>query len=182
MAVDPETVSLMGTYRVGYLPPKAESLSPGELYIEVAPAGGGAPRLWVGIPAAQDFSGNVGFLGQASTGEDMAPVNIDVPYVGQTGDTLTCTMGNWTGQPDTYAYQWQLDGTDVGADADTYTIAAPDDVGRAAVCIVTASNAVGTTEGPPSNEVVVTEPVAVAADAAEHAEKPAEPAKPTEPN
>jgi hypothetical protein len=182
MAVDPETVSLMGTYRIGYLPPKAESLSPGELYIEVAPAGGGAPRLWVGIPAAQDFSGNVGFLGQASTGEDIAPINIDVPYVGQAGDTLTCTMGNWTGQPDTYVYQWQLDGTAAGDGTDTHLLALPDDIGRTAVCIVTASNAIGTTEGPPSNEVVVTEPVAVAAETVEPAEKPAEPAKSIEPN
>jgi hypothetical protein len=180
MAVDPETVSLMGTYRVGYLPPKPESLAPGELYIEVAPSGGGAPRLWVGIPSAQDFSGNVGFLGQASTGEDVAPINIDVPLCYQEGDALCCTMGNWTGQPDTYAWQWQLDGVDAGDGTDTYLLALPDDIGRTAVCIVTASNAIGTTEGPPSNAVVVTEPVAVAAEAVEPADKPAEPVEPVE--
>jgi hypothetical protein len=172
-AVDPETVTLMGTYRVGYLPPKPESLAPGELYIEVAPTGGGAPRLWVGIPAAQDFSGNVGFLGQATTGEDIAPVNLDVPYVSQTGDTLTCTMGNWTGQPDTYAYAWQLDGVDAGGGTNTYVLALPDDIGRTATCIVTASNAIGTTEAAPSNGVVVVDPAPVVEETShDEAKKP----------
>ena len=155
MAVDPETVSLMSTYRVGYLPPKPESLSPGELYIEVAPAGGGAPRLWVGIPAAQDFSGNVGLLGQAQTGEDVAPINIDVPHCYQEGASLTCTMGNWTGQPDVYAYQWKLDGTtDIGDGSQSYT-PTPDDAGHTVTCVVSATNAIGTTEAPPSNGVGV---------------------------
>jgi hypothetical protein len=152
----------MGTYRIGYLPPKPESLSPGELYIEVAPAGGGAPRLWVGIPPAQDFSGNVGFLGQATTGEDVAPVNLDVPHASQAGDTLTCTMGNWTGQPDTYAWQWQLDGTDAGDGTNTYVLALPDDIGRTATCIVTASNAIGTEVAPPSNPLVIADPAVLA--------------------
>ena len=38
------------------------------------------------------------------------PANVDVPHVQQAGDTLTCTMGNWDGEPTGYAYQWQLDG------------------------------------------------------------------------
>ena len=93
-----------------------------------------------------------------TTGEDIAPVNIDVPHCYQDGDTLTCTMGNWTGQPDTYAWQWQLDGVDAGDGTDTYLLALPDDIGRTAICIVTASNAIGTEVAPPSNPVVVADP------------------------
>jgi hypothetical protein len=82
------------------------------------------------------------------------PVNVDVPQVSQAADTLTCTMGNWEGTPTAYAYQWQLDGVDVGTDADTYTINAGD-VGQTATCIVTATNDLGSTTAPASNGVVV---------------------------
>ena len=58
------------------------------------------------------------------------PVNLTVPHVGQDGDILSCTMGNWTGEPTAYAYQWQRDGTeDVGDGTDAYTVTA-DDVGH----------------------------------------------------
>ena len=158
MAVDLQTVSLMSTYRVGFLPPASGSLGPGELYVEVMPPGGGAPRLWVGIPKTLDFDGHVGLLAAASTAADIAPINLDIPYCSQSGATLTCTMGNWTGKPDTYAWQWQLDGTtDVGDGTDTYT-PAPEDFGHTATCIVTASNASGATAAPPSNGVVVVDP------------------------
>jgi len=90
-----------------------------------------------------------------------APVNIDVPYVSQTNDILTCTMGNWENEPSSYTYQWQIDGTSVGSmvgtDPATYTVAV-NDVDRVATCIVTASNGVGSTAAPPSNEVVIAAP------------------------
>jgi hypothetical protein len=84
----------------------------------------------------------------------MAPANIAAPYVSQAGDVLNCTMGEWTGTPETYSYQWQVDGSDVGSDAATYTVVAAD-VGKTAVCIVTATNAKGSTTAPPSNEIVI---------------------------
>jgi hypothetical protein len=85
------------------------------------------------------------------------PENVDVPHVSQSGDVLSCTMGNWTGAPTSYAYQWQMDGADVGTDADSYTVTA-DDVGLTATCIVTATNAIGSTAAPPSVGVVVVAP------------------------
>jgi hypothetical protein len=85
------------------------------------------------------------------------PVNVDVPYASQAGDVLSCTMGNWTGEPTAYAYQWKIDGADAGTDSETYTVTAADD-GGTATCVVSASNAVGTTAAPPSNGVVVTAP------------------------
>jgi len=83
------------------------------------------------------------------------PVNVDAPHVSQAADVLTCTMGNWDGEPTGYSYQWQIDGAAAGTDADTYT-AAVDDVGKSATCIVTATNAAGSTAAPPADAVVIT--------------------------
>lgn len=82
------------------------------------------------------------------------PVNTAVPHVSQTGNVLNCTMGVWTGEPTSYAYQWQLDGVEVGSDAPDYTTS-PGDVGTTATCVVTATNLGGSTAAPPSNGVVV---------------------------
>jgi hypothetical protein len=83
------------------------------------------------------------------------PTVKDVPYASQQGSTLNCTMGNWNGEPTSYAYQWQRDGTAVvvgGAAAD-YTVTA-NDVGHSFTCVVTATNALGSAAAPPSNAVV----------------------------
>ena len=75
-----------------------------------------------------------------------APRNLDIPLVmgaGTVGASLTCTMGNWTGEPDGYSYQWKSDGSaDVGTGGDTYLVAAGD-VGHAISCVVTATNSIG---------------------------------------
>jgi hypothetical protein len=90
-----------------------------------------------------------------------APVNLDAPYVSQAPASadLTCTMGNWTGSPTGYAYQWQVDGVNVGTDANTYT-SLPADIGRDASCLVTATNGIGSTVGPMSNYLQVADPAA----------------------
>jgi hypothetical protein len=85
------------------------------------------------------------------------PVNVDVPMVSQGGSTLNCTMGNWQNVPTSYAYQWKMAGAAIGSNAPTYTVTAGD-VGKTATCVVTASNALGSTAAPPSNGVVVTAP------------------------
>jgi hypothetical protein len=95
---------------------------------------------------------------QVATGPK--PENVDVPHASQVGTTLECTMGNWTGEPAAYAYQWLLDGgPGIVATGPTYAVT-PDDVGRVANCIVTASNAAGSTVAPPSNDVVIAQPPA----------------------
>jgi len=83
------------------------------------------------------------------------PANLAVPAVTQAADVLSCTMGEWDGTPTAYSYQWKLDGTDAGTDASTYTVQAAD-VGLTATCVVTATNAAGSTAAPPSVGVVVT--------------------------
>jgi hypothetical protein len=87
-------------------------------------------------------------------GEDTAPVNSEVPLVTQSGTTLSCTMGIWEGEPTSYAYAWQIDGTAAGSDAATYEVQAGD-VGKAATCTVTATNAAGSTAAPVSNSVTI---------------------------
>jgi hypothetical protein len=86
-------------------------------------------------------------------GEPQPPQNTAVPYASQAGDTLTCTVGEWLGTPTAYAYQWQLDGTDVSTDPTLVITEA--DVGESFTCIVTATNAIGSTTAPASNPVVV---------------------------
>jgi hypothetical protein len=83
------------------------------------------------------------------------PENTAVPAVTQAADILTCTMGEWTGSPTAYAYQWAIDGGPVGTDAPTYDRQLPD-IGTTATCVVTATNAAGSTAAPPSVGVVVT--------------------------
>jgi len=86
-----------------------------------------------------------------------APLNVDVPAVsgnGTVGATLNCTMGNWTGDPTSYAYQWKSDGTDVAGTGDSYVVAAGD-AGHGITCVVTATNDAGSTAAPPSNAVAI---------------------------
>ena len=73
------------------------------------------------------------------------PVVIDVPYAEQQGAALTCTMGNWDGQPDQYEYQWRLNGIDMPGEGNTLPVTTAD-AGKTAICVVTASNATGSTD------------------------------------
>jgi hypothetical protein len=82
------------------------------------------------------------------------PVNVDVPYVTQAGDVLSCTKGNWDGEPDAYDYAWHSDGVANGASGADYTILEAD-AGHTLACVVTASNALGSTAAPMSNGVAI---------------------------
>ena len=86
-----------------------------------------------------------------------APVNVDVPHAqpdtASVGDTVTCTMGNWNMQPSAYSYQWLRGGTEVGSGPSYVTVEG--DAGHSLSCVVTASNAIGSTVAPPSNEVEI---------------------------
>jgi hypothetical protein len=82
------------------------------------------------------------------------PVNVDVPMVTQVGALLSCTMGNWSGEPTSYTYAWCNDGVANGAIDATYTVV-PDDSGHSLACVVTATNALGSTVAPMSNAVAV---------------------------
>jgi hypothetical protein len=91
------------------------------------------------------------------------PVNDTVPAVlhngavvtsAAVGDTLTCTMGTWENTPNSYAYAWQSDGATVGANSSSYTVVVGDS-GHSIDCVVTATNAAGSTASPISNSVTI---------------------------
>jgi hypothetical protein len=86
--------------------------------------------------------------------EEPIPACVDVPYASLNATILNCTMGNWTGHPTSYAYQWMREGVEVGDNKANYQVG-PDDHGHDLTCVVTATNATGSTVAPPSNAVFV---------------------------
>lgn len=109
-------------------------------------------------PAPSQAEANEIKAQSALGGADLtAPVNVDVPHAqpdtAGVGDTVTCTMGNWEMQPSAYSYQWLRGGTEVASGA-SYVVAGSD-AGHSLSCVVTASNAIGSTVAPPSNEVEI---------------------------
>jgi hypothetical protein len=104
-----------------------------------------------------DF-GRLQELARAAGVQVNAPRNTAVPYVSPetaaVGDTLSVTMGEWTGEPDSYTYAWCLDGADTGATGTSYTTVAGNE-GHTITCVVTATNEAGVTTAPPSNAVTI---------------------------
>jgi hypothetical protein len=95
--------------------------------------------------------------GHGAAATDLPPAVVDIPSVsgaGTVGGTLTCTMGNWTGEPSGYAYEWRADTTNVLGNGESYVV---DEVcvGHEVCCVVTASNAFGSTQAPPSNATMI---------------------------
>jgi hypothetical protein len=86
------------------------------------------------------------------------PVALDTPHVSPdpaaVGETLSCTMGNWDGVPFSYAYKWRRAGGEIVGTEPTY-VATPTDSNKSIDCVVTATNAGGSTTAPPSNAVVI---------------------------
>ena len=83
------------------------------------------------------------------------PVVVDVPVVSQDGAVLQCTTGNWDNVPETYAYQWNGGGADVGDGTAVHPVTEAD-VGVDFYCTVTATNAAGSAVAPPSNTITAT--------------------------
>jgi hypothetical protein len=127
-----------------------------------APRDAAADQLRLLLLLAGDWLNNdrthaaeIGALTAAMVGAQGPPVNVDVPFVSQTGATLSCTMGNWQGEPTSYAYAWHNDGVAIaGATSATYAVQ-PDDSGHNLACVVTATNAQGSTAAPMSNAVAI---------------------------
>lgn len=82
------------------------------------------------------------------------PTVVDAPLIWQTGTTLSCTLGNWNGAPSARTYQWKIAGVNVGTSSANYTRVAGD-IGKPAVCVMTATNIIGTSAPVTSNEIVV---------------------------
>jgi hypothetical protein len=105
-----------------------------------------------------DF-GRLQELARAAGVQVNPPSVVDIPMISPetaaVGDTLSCTMGNWNGEPSEYAYQWLSNGTDTTATGASYSIP-PGDDGHVITCVVTATNAAGSATASPSNAVTVT--------------------------
>jgi hypothetical protein len=107
--------------------------------------------LYTGPPAG---TGRVEVCGNAVVSFSAPPGNTVAPAVTGTYQrlqTLTTNDGTWTNSPSSYAYQWQRDNSGGGsysniasATASTYLLTATD-VGCNVRCVVTATNAVGST-------------------------------------
>ena len=75
-----------------------------------------------------------------------APANTAPPVISGAllvGNTLTTTDGSWTGTPaPAFSYQWKSGGTNVGTNANTYTLVTGD-LGATMTVVVTATNSAG---------------------------------------
>ena len=84
---------------------------------------------------------------EAITAVPPAPVNSTLPVISGTttiGSVLTTTNGTWTNSPTSYTYQWKRGATNIGTNANTYTLVIADST-AAITCVVTAINAGGST-------------------------------------
>lgn len=102
------------------------------------------------------------YIGQLEAGIGAAapyivPVNKTVPTcsgTGIVGSAVSCTTGEWYGAPTGYSYQFMNGSSPLGTASETasYTVL-PADVGAQIACVVTATNATGSTAAPVSNAV-----------------------------
>ena len=110
------------------------------------------------LPAASVKAAIDGVIGVLS-----APGVIDIPYASANasppivGTTLSVTNGNWAGTPTSYTYQWKRDGANIAAATNPTYVLVSADTGaeHQLTCVVTATNATGSTAAPPSNAIQV---------------------------
>ena len=89
-------------------------------------------------------------------GDPGAPVNTAVPVISGTpevGQELTCSDGEWSGDPDSFSRVWQRDGVTIDGATSTSYVVTSDDAGTDLSCAVTAYNQAGAS-GPASSAAV----------------------------
>jgi surface protein len=99
------------------------------------------------VVTATNASGSTPATSNTITAGNYAPVNTAAPVIsGATtlGSVLTSTTGTWNNSPSSFAYQWKRGATNIGTNANTYTLVAADS-SAAITCVVTATNASGST-------------------------------------
>jgi hypothetical protein len=94
---------------------------------------------------------------QARLAPLVAPLMVGAPVVtgiGRVGNALSCSNGAWDHAPSSFAYQWKSAAANVGTSVPNYAPVSGD-VGKAITCVVTATNAMGSTAASPSNGVQI---------------------------
>lgn len=100
----------------------------------------------IGLGIGLSFMPGAGPSGPAS-----APVNVTPPAITGVltqGQTLTATVGGWTGSPTSFAYQWKRSGSNISGATNSTYVAQADDVSAGASALtvtVTATNDIGST-------------------------------------
>lgn len=100
---------------------------------------------WVpSVPTLGRQGRGVQRLGVAGTGPPVSTVAPFVSGTAETGETLSCNGGSWTGAPTiVLTYQWKRDGVNIGsATASTYLLVELDE-GASILCAVTGTNGSG---------------------------------------
>ena len=90
---------------------------------------------------------NISVKGAGVSGPPPAPVNTVLPVISGTttlGSVLTTTNGTWINSPSSFTYQWKRNATNIGTNANTYTLVLADS-GADITCVVTAINGGGST-------------------------------------
>jgi hypothetical protein len=100
-------------------------------------------------------TGDAGSDTKLGSARESVPTVVDTPYASQDAGTLSCTMGNWTGEPSSYSYVWKLGTVTADASDKAEYALKQEDVGKTASCVVTATNSAGSTAAPASNSVEV---------------------------
>lgn len=114
--------------------------------LEIGATNGTRTTLNVSMQSDGEFTRAV--LTGAAPNNTIAPTITGNPKVGV---ALTASPGTWTGDATiTYAYQWKVNGVNVGTNTNTYT-PVTGDIGKTVTCTITATNSTGSktmTAGP----------------------------------
>jgi hypothetical protein len=98
----------------------------------------------------------IGLVTKTLGGGAIPPVNTVAPVISGTavvGQVLSTTNGTWDNIPLSFSYQWKRGVTNVGTNANTYTLVAAD-AGQSITCVVTGTNAAGSNNAT-SNALIV---------------------------
>lgn len=124
------------------------------LYNDLKPQAIRAARTYVMTRTPHEIQDEMAHIIDSDIPPVDPPTVLDAPFISQAAAVLSCTLGNWNGEPTSRTYQWQVAGITVGTNQATYTRVAGD-VGKLAVCNMTATNAIGTSAPVASNQIVV---------------------------
>lgn len=144
--------------------------SPGSIQGTVSQSGSGTITV-SGLTAGQTYTFQVyaynssGYSDPSASSNSITlstvalPSNTVAPAItgtAESGNTLTCSTGTWTGSPTSYAYQWQRGTTNIsGATSSSFALTATD-VGNTIRCVVTATNAGGSVSANSASTATVT--------------------------